>query len=104
MAGYNYDMAEGIGYEIHVKNPVGKRIRHLIYLKTGQPLDMNRTYKVALNSYRATGGGGHLAAAHATNAPIIWKSDREIRNLLIDYLKEKKVIKPTCNHNWKIVY
>lgn len=104
MAGYNYDIAEGIGYEIHVKNPVRKRIRHLIYLKTGQPLDMAKTYKVALNSYRATGGGGHLAAAHATNAPVIWKSDREIRNLLIDYLKKKKVIKPTCNHNWEIVY
>ncbi len=104
IAGYNYDMAEGIGYEIHVKNPVGKRIQKLIDLKTGKPLDLKKTYKVALNSYRATGGGGHLAAAHATNAPIIWKSDREIRTLLIDYLKEQKVIHPTCDHNWKIIY
>ncbi len=104
MAGYNYDMAQGIAYEIHVKNPIGKRIKHLIDLKTGRPLDMNKTYKVALNSYRATGGGGHLAAAHAEQAPVIWKSDREIRNLLIDYLKKKKLYKPTCDHNWKLVY
>lgn len=104
MAGYNYDMAEGIAYEIHVKNPVGQRIKRLIDLKTGKPLNLKKIYKVAMNSYRATGGGGHLAAAHASNAPIIWKSDREIRNLLIDYLKEMKIIKPTCNQNWKLVY
>ncbi len=104
IAGYNYDMAQGISYEIHVKEPIGQRIRHLIDSKSGKPLEMRKMYKVALNSYRASGGGGHLAAAHATKAPVIWKSDREIRNLLIDYLKEKKSYKPTCDHNWKLVY
>ncbi len=101
--GYNYDMGEGIAYEIHVKQPVGKRVGNLIFLKTGKPLDMDRTYKVALNSYRATGGGGYLAAADAANAPIIWKSRTEIRNILIDYLKSLKTIHPRCNRNWKVV-
>ncbi len=102
--GYNYDMAEGIGYQIDLRRPVGQRIVNLIDLKTKKPLDLNKTYKVAMNSYRATGGGGHLAAAGAQKAPVLWKSDQEIRNLLIDYLKRLKVITPQTNHNWKLVY
>lgn len=104
MAGYNYDMAEGIAYKINVRQPVGNRIFDLIDLKTGKPLDLNKTYKVAMNSYRATGGGGHMAAAKAQNAPVIFKSDEEIRNLLIDYLKIQKVINIKANNNWKLVY
>ena len=57
-----------------------------------------------MNSYRATGGGGHMAAAKASNAPVIFKSDEEIRNLLIDYLKTKKVINIKANQNWKLIY
>ncbi len=104
MAGYNYDMAEGIAYKIDVRQPVGSRIVDLIDLKTGKPLDFNKTYKVAMNSYRATGGGGHMAAAKASNAKVIFKSDEEIRNLLIDYLKTKKVINIKANQNWKLIY
>ncbi len=103
VAGYNYDMAEGISYKIDVRKPVGRRIVDLTDLKTGQPLDMKKTYRVAMNSYRATGGGGHMAAAKAKNAPIIFKSDQEIRNLLIEYMKAQKVISPRANGNWKIV-
>ncbi len=101
--GYNYDTAEGISYEIQVKNPVGKRITNLVFLRTGKPLKRDGVYKVAMNSYRATGGGGHMAAAGAKNAPVVWKSDTEIRNLLIEHLKSFKTLKPECNHNWKIV-
>ncbi len=104
IAGYNYDMAEGIGYTINLRNKPGHRIEHLVDLKTGKPLALNKTYKVAMNSYRATGGGGHMAAAGAQKAPIIWKSDEEIRNLLIEFLKQKKTLQPTTNHNWKLVF
>jgi len=104
MAGYNYDMAEGIGYRIDLRRPVGQRIVHLTDLRTNQPLDLKKTYKVTMNSYRATGGGGHMAAAQAQNAPIIFKSDQEIRNLIIEFLKEKKVIRIKANNNWKIIF
>lgn len=107
--GYNYDMAEGIRYTIHVKRKAGSAVQtpntisDLIYIKTGKPLDMNRRYKVALNSYRATGGGGHLSAAKALNAPVVCKSDTEMRNILTAYFKKIKIIRPVADHNWTIV-
>ena len=108
MAGYNYDMAEGIGYTVHVRSrrndgKAKNYVDAIVFLRTGKPLQMDRTYKVALNSYRATGGGGHLAAAHALNAPVVWKSDEEMRNILAKYIRQLKVIRPKADGNWKVV-
>lgn len=102
MPGFNYDMAEGINYEIDISQPVGKRIKHLL-LPDGSDFNLSKTYKVALNSYRANGGGGHMQAAHAMNAPILKKSNEEMRNILIDYIQSKGVITPNVNNNWRII-
>src|SRR5699024_2961781 len=52
---YNYDMWEGIEYTINVSNPFGERVEEIYY--QGKPIEMDRSYHVVLNSYRATGGG-----------------------------------------------
>jgi 2',3'-cyclic-nucleotide 2'-phosphodiesterase/3'-nucleotidase len=101
--GYNYDMAEGIGYEVHVAEPAGSRIKNLTDLSTGKALAMDSVYTVALNSYRASGGGGHLAAAGLTHPVITWKSSEEMRNLLTDYIEHQKILTDKVDHNWKIV-
>jgi len=36
------------------------------------------------------------------DAPLLWKSDDEIRNLIIEYIQEQKVIKPEVDNNWKL--
>ncbi len=106
--GYNYDMAEGIRYTIHVKRLAGAQVQtpntvdKLIFIKTGKPLEMDRTYKVALNSYRATGGGGHLSAAKALKAPVVCKSDTEMRNILTAYFKKIEILRPSVDHNWNV--
>ena len=111
--GYNYDMAEGIRYKIKVKNTMDvegnvsenrNQISDLVLIKTGQALDMKKIYKVALNSYRANGGGGHMAAAHAQNAPLLWKSNIEMRTILINYFKKLGEIKPEIDGNWRLSY
>ncbi|MGE5577589.1 MAG: bifunctional metallophosphatase/5'-nucleotidase [Syntrophothermus sp.] len=96
--GYNYDMVQGINYEIDVTQPVGSRIKNMTY--KGQPVEMNQKFKLALNNYRVTGGGGYLMFK---NAPVIYKSSDEIRNLMIDYVKEHKVLSPDVDNNWRIV-
>ena len=101
--GFNYDMADGVNYQIDVRKPVGQRIVKMTDPKTHKPFDLERTYKVALNSYRASGGGGHMAAAGASNNPIIFKSNKEMRNILIDYISAQKTISPSVNNNWQIV-
>jgi 2',3'-cyclic-nucleotide 2'-phosphodiesterase / 3'-nucleotidase len=101
--GFNYDMAEGISYTIDVTKEIGKRIKDVIFLKTGENLNKNKIYKVALNSYRASGGGGHLAAAGIQKSNILWKSNEEMRNILADYIKEIGEIGGKVDNNWRLI-
>jgi len=53
---YNYDVYDGINYEIHVGRPIGKRIDKItIHQKS---IDLQQKYTLVLNSYRSTGSGG----------------------------------------------
>jgi len=102
IAGYNYDMAEGISYTIDVREEPGNRIKDVIFLKTSEPIDPELTYTVALNSYRANGGGGHLKAVGINEPKVVYSSKTDLRNLIIDYLKEHKILEATCDNNWHI--
>ena len=103
VSGFNYDVAEGLSYKIDVVKEFGDRIEDVIFLEGGKPIEKNKIYSVALNSYRASGGGGHLAAAGIQNANIIWKSNEEMRNILADYIKEIGEIGGKVDNNWRIV-
>ena len=103
MAGYNYDMAEGLSYQINVRKAPGSRTENIIDLKSGRPLDLHKKYRVAMNSYRASGGGGHMAAAGLEKAKILKKSNREMRGILADYLKKTGKISTRPDGNWKII-
>jgi len=103
MAGYNYDMAEGISYTIDVREQPGSRIKNVTFLKTAEPIDPEMTYTVALNSYRANGGGGHLKAVGIDKPNVIYSSETDLRNLIIDYLKEQEILEAKCDNNWHIV-
>ncbi|MCK4668475.1 5'-nucleotidase C-terminal domain-containing protein [Candidatus Dependentiae bacterium] len=103
LKGYNYDTFEGIIYEIDLSKPEGERVIKLLESKTGNPLDPEGTYNVAMNNYRSNGGGGHLKAANALDSPIISRSNKPIRNLIIEYLQENKVVSHTPTNNWKLV-
>ncbi|TSA23762.1 bifunctional metallophosphatase/5'-nucleotidase [bacterium] len=103
IAGYNYDMAEGISYTIDVREEPGSRIKDVIFLKTAEPIDPEMTYTVALNSYRANGGGGHLKAVGIDKPNVIYSSKTDLRNLIIDYLKKQEIFEANCDNNWHIV-
>ena len=102
MKGYNCDMAEGISYTVDVTQKVGKRIKNIIITATGEPLNINNEYKVAMNSYRASGGGGHMGAANASQAEVIYKSSKEMRNILADYIIKLGEITLEIDNNWHI--
>jgi len=95
--GYNYDMLQGADYVIDVTKPVGQRISGLMY--HGQPMDMTASYTLALNNYRA-GGGGFLGFK---GSPIVYQSSDEIRNLMIQYVKDAGKIDATADGNWHMV-
>ena len=98
VAGYNFDMAQGVEYEIDLTQPVGQRVKNLRY--RGAPLRDDQKLRIALNNYRAAGSGGYTMFR---DAPIVWRSGREIRDLMVEYFAERGRLPEAPDGNWRIV-
>ncbi len=96
--GYNFDMAEGVNYEIDLRKPPGQRIQNLTY--KGAPLKDTQPLTIAVNNYRAGGSGGYDMFK---DAKILWQSSDAIRELLIEYYTRKKSFPTAPNRNWKLL-
>ena len=93
---YNFDSAAGIWYTVDVTKPRGSRV-HIEKMADGTPFDLERTYNVAMTSYRASGGGGLLQEAGVDTDRIderVAARYPEIRNILYNYLMENGSIDP----------
>jgi 2',3'-cyclic-nucleotide 2'-phosphodiesterase / 3'-nucleotidase len=95
---YNFDIAEGVTYELDISKPVGQRIQNLRF--RGQPLAPTRKLKLATNNYRVNGGGGYDMYK---DAPVVYRSSEEIRELIIDWVERNKTVPTKPNNNWRIV-
>lgn len=95
---YNFDIAEGITYVLDITKPLGQRIQGLSF--RGKALDPNQKLKLATNNYRVNGGGGYTMYK---NAPVVYRSSEEIRELIIDWVERHKTIPTEPTNNWKIV-
>ncbi|MCX2454818.1 bifunctional metallophosphatase/5'-nucleotidase [Lacticaseibacillus nasuensis] len=95
---YNYDMYEGIDYQIDVAQPVGQRITALTY--HGQPVTAAQSYDVAVNQYRAGGGGDFRMFDHSK---IIRENQKDMTELIADYLRAHPVLPGTANHNFTVL-
>jgi 2',3'-cyclic-nucleotide 2'-phosphodiesterase/3'-nucleotidase len=96
---YNYDMWEGIDYLLDVRKPIGSRVVKLE--RNGSPVNMEAEYDVVMNNYRA-GGGGDYTMYH--NKPVIKDIPMDMSELIATYILEKKLIEPTVNNNWKVIW
>ena len=96
--GYNFDIAEGVTYELDISKPVGQRIQNLRF--RGQPLSPARKLRLATNNYRVNGGGGYTMYK---NAPVVYRSSEEIREMIIDWVERHKTIPTKPNNNWRIL-
>ena len=95
--GFNYDMAEGVDYEIDLTQPEGQRIRNLKW--KGRPLQPDQKLTIAVNNYRA---GGSAGFDMFRGAKITWRSSEEIRDLIISYFTERKSIPVKASGNWRV--
>lgn len=95
---YNFDIAEGVEYELDIRKPFGQRIQNLRF--RGKPLDPNQKLKLATNNYRVNGGGGYTMYK---GAPVVYRSSDEIREMIIDWVERNKIIPTTPTNNWRIV-
>ncbi len=104
---YNYDVIDGVTYEIDVTkpakydadgnviNPKSQRIKNLKF--NGKKIDPKQSFLVATNNYRAS-GGGHFPGIDGTNIAI--QAPDENRNVVIDYIMEQGSINPEADGNW----
>ncbi|GAB6098914.1 hypothetical protein JCM16358_07930 [Halanaerocella petrolearia] len=95
---YNYDVIEGIEYEIDVTKPVGERIVNARY--KGKPLNSNQEFLVVTNDYRAGGGGDFPPCVKED--PVYAPSGVVNRNQIIKYIQTKGRINPEPTNNWRI--
>jgi 2',3'-cyclic-nucleotide 2'-phosphodiesterase/3'-nucleotidase len=96
--GYNYDMAEGVSYEIDLSRPAGDRIRNLRW--KGAPLQPAQKLRIAVNNYRAGGSAGY---AMFRGARILWRSSDDLRNLIVMYYIEHRRLPAKPDNNWRVV-
>jgi 2',3'-cyclic-nucleotide 2'-phosphodiesterase / 3'-nucleotidase len=104
---YNFDSAAGIDYTVDLSKNEGERVS-IKSLSNGTPFVMNKTYHVAVNSYRGNGGGGHFTegvgmSKTELSSRLIASTDRDLRYYILSYLETKKTIDPEALKNWKII-
>jgi 2',3'-cyclic-nucleotide 2'-phosphodiesterase / 3'-nucleotidase len=95
---YNFDIAEGVSYDLDITRPIGQRIQNLSF--KGQPVRPDQKFKLATNNYRVNGGGGYTMYQ---GAPVIKRSSELIRDLIIDWVERHKTIPTEPTNNWRIV-
>lgn len=103
---YNFDSAAGIDYVVDVSKPEGSRIR-ILSVSGGEPFDLKKRYKVALNSYRGNGGGGHLAGGAGFSPEemterLLRSTERDLRFYILEEIERKGTIVPEVIGNWSI--
>ncbi|MGS2587315.1 bifunctional metallophosphatase/5'-nucleotidase [Streptomyces hebeiensis] len=96
---YNYDAVSGLTYEIDIARPAGSRIVNLRF--EGKEVDPAARFVLAVNNYRASGGGNfpHVAAAQQ-----VWANSEEIRNTIIAWVREAGSVDPGtfASVDWKL--
>ncbi|WP_030245294.1 bifunctional metallophosphatase/5'-nucleotidase [Streptomyces sp. NRRL S-350] len=97
---YNYDSVYGLSYDIDISQPKGGRIVNLSF--QGKPIDPAAQFVLAVNNYRANGGGNF---PHVAGAKLVWSNSDEIRNTMIAWVKAKGVIDPAdfFTDSWRLV-
>ncbi|MGW4437497.1 bifunctional metallophosphatase/5'-nucleotidase [Streptomyces sp. NPDC004596] len=96
---YNYDYVSGLSYDIDVAQPAGSRIRNLTF--AGAALDDAQQFVLAVNNYRANGGG---AFPYVASAKELWSESTEIRTRIAEWVTAKGVLDPKdfASVDWKL--
>lgn len=96
---YNYDAVYGLTYDIDISAPVGSRITGLSF--QGKTVDPAAQFVLAVNNYRASGGGNF---PHVPQSRQLWADSDEIRNTIIQWVKAKETVDPAqfASVDWRL--
>ncbi|MGH7551958.1 MAG: bifunctional metallophosphatase/5'-nucleotidase, partial [Longimicrobiales bacterium] len=98
--GYNFDIISGVDYATDVSRAKGDRV--IALTRDGQPVRANQTFTLALNNYRASGGGGYSMIRHA---PVVLDRQQDIRELLIEEVRRRGTLRPEdfYHPSWRLL-
>lgn len=104
---FNFDSACGIDYEVDLTKPDGQKVK-ILRMSNGEPFDEKKWYKVAMNSYRANGGGELLTQGagipkDSLESRVIFHTDRDQRHFLTEEIRKMGTLDPKPNNNWEFV-
>ena len=107
---FNYDMFEGVKYEVNIANEPGSRIENLTW-PDGTPVKDDDEFDIAVNNHRANTQLLTPGAVYEEDddLPTLVEMDVRgdiggVRELIGDYIVNVKngVITPECNDSWRI--
>lgn len=104
---YQYDMLDGVKYDINISNESGNRIENLVFEKDNKSVEDNDVVYLTVNDYRYNSvldakvfdKGEHEKIYDTVNDDV-----SDVRDLLIEYIKTNKngKIQKNVDNNWKI--
>jgi 2',3'-cyclic-nucleotide 2'-phosphodiesterase/3'-nucleotidase len=109
-ASYNYDSAAGINYTVDVTRQAGDRVA-IASMADGSNFDLAKNYVVAINSYRGSGGGGHLTTGAGMDKVAVGKlqfvngaTTKDLRFYLLGWFqKQKGAVTVAPIGNWSVI-
>ena len=104
---FNVESAAGICYTVDLTKPRGEKIT-IQSMADGTPFDMDKTYRVAINSYRGNGGGALLTVGagipkEELKNRIVFSTDKDLRYYMLQYIKQQGTISPKAHNNWRFI-
>ncbi|MBL8663602.1 MAG: thiosulfohydrolase SoxB [Candidatus Odyssella sp.] len=78
--------AGGLGYQIDIGQPIGKRISNMTLLRTGQPIEPEKKYAVS----------GWASVNEGTQGPPVW-------DVVMRHIEKQKVVRLEPNRSIKVV-
>ncbi|MBR4827173.1 MAG: bifunctional metallophosphatase/5'-nucleotidase [Bacteroidales bacterium] len=95
---YNFDSAAGLSYTVDVTKPFGSRVE-IVSMADGSAFEESATYKVAMTSYRANGGGSLLTEGagipHEELAGRVVAKFPEIRDIIYEFIRKNGTVGPS---------
>lgn len=106
-ANEHFDSAAGIIYEVNAARPMGERVT-IKHMADGTPFNPDQRYMVAMNSFRAHGGGGLMPlGAGITHEQlqerIVYSTTADLRFYMINYIEMRKTVTPERLNHWTFV-
>ncbi|WP_224243719.1 bifunctional metallophosphatase/5'-nucleotidase [Hyalangium gracile] len=93
---YNWDLYSRIDYAYDISRPVGSRLTRLKF--NGLDVTDSQVFRIAINNYRAGGGGGY---SMFKEGKVLWTSADGVRDYIARYLQTHPDVDPeamnTCN-------